>query len=75
MQFFALIGLSLLLAIMSVVGDLYESFLKREAGFKDSGRILPGHGGILDRVDGVLPVMPLFVVLYDWLLVSIEGLH
>ena len=74
-QFFVLLALSLLLTIMSVVGDLYESFLKREAGIKDSGRILPGHGGILDRVDGVLPVMPLFVVFYDWLIVPIEGLY
>ena len=70
-----LIGLSLLLTIMSVAGDLYESFLKREAGVKDSGRILPGHGGILDRVDGVLPVMPLFVVFYDWLIAPVEGLY
>ncbi len=74
-QFLLLMGLSLMLTIMSVVGDLYESFLKREAGIKDSGRILPGHGGILDRVDGLLPVMPLFVVFYDWLIVPIEGLH
>ena len=74
-QFLVLLGLSLLLTIMSVVGDLYESFLKREVGIKDSGRILPGHGGILDRVDGVLPVMPLFVVFYDWLIIPIEGLY
>ncbi|MDH3342860.1 MAG: phosphatidate cytidylyltransferase [Gammaproteobacteria bacterium] len=70
-----LLALSLMLTVMSVVGDLYESFLKREAGIKDSGRILPGHGGILDRVDGVLPVMPLFVVFYDWLIVPVPGLH
>ena len=75
LQFLLLLGLSLMLTIMSVVGDLYESFLKREAGIKDSGRILPGHGGILDRVDGLLPVMPLFVVFYDWLIAPIAGLH
>ncbi|MDH5710131.1 MAG: phosphatidate cytidylyltransferase [Gammaproteobacteria bacterium] len=74
-QSLLLIGLSLLLTIMSVAGDLYESFLKREAGVKDSGRILPGHGGILDRIDGVLPVMPLFVVFYDWLIMPVEGLY
>lgn len=75
LQFLLLIGLSLLLTIMSVVGDLFESFLKREAGMKDSGRILPGHGGVLDRVDGILPAMTLFVVFYDWLIAPIAGLH
>lgn len=74
-QNFMLIGLSLLLTVISVAGDLYESFLKREAGVKDSGNILPGHGGILDRVDGVLSVMPIFVVFFDWLIMPIEGLH
>lgn len=45
-----------LLAVLAQMGDLFESWLKRRAGVKDSGRLLPGHGGALDRLDGVVPV-------------------
>jgi phosphatidate cytidylyltransferase len=57
------LGAAAVVAVFGVLGDLAESMLKRSVGVKDSGRILPGHGGLLDRFDALLLVLPVLVLL------------
>lgn len=69
----ATVGLRLLLAacggvlaVLAVLGDLFESWIKRRAGVKDSGNLLPGHGGVLDRLDGLVPVSIVAALAVAW---------
>ena len=63
--------MGLFCGIIGQFGDLAESALKRNVGVKDSGGLVPGHGGVLDRVDGLMFVGPVFYFYYKWVLVGL----
>ncbi len=69
----ALVSVAVTMSVVGQVGDLVESQLKREGNVKDSSHLLPGHGGVLDRVDSLLFTFPLAFVLLRWLVLPVPG--
>ena len=67
----AVILFAILVSVAGQVGDLVESMLKREAGVKDSSHLIPGHGGMLDRIDSLLFTLPVSYALLGWLLIPV----
>ena len=66
-----LITLAILVSFFCQLGDLFISFLKRKAKVKDTGELLPGHGGVLDRIDGILFAVPIGMAIYEFLILVI----
>lgn len=64
----AAVLLAIVLSVLSQIGDLFESWLKRRAGIKDSGQLIPGHGGAMDRVDGLV-----FATIALWIVSTVSG--
>lgn len=71
-QIAAYVILGVIVSTLAVVGDLFESWLKRRVNLKDSGSCLPGHGGILDRIDSLLPVAVFFYTAQSWIVALLQ---
>ena len=70
-SFYIMLFFATIITALSIFGDIYQSFLKRQANLKDSGSILPGHGGLFDRLDSFCPTIPIFFLVCSYLYIEI----
>ena len=68
-MFYNLIFISIIVSLLCQLGDLFISYLKRKAKVKDTGDLLPGHGGVLDRIDGMLFALPVGIIYWKYILI------
>ena len=70
-SFYIMLFFAIIITALSIFGDIYQSFLKRQANVKDSGSIIPGHGGLFDRLDSFCPTLPIFFLVCNYLYIEI----
>ena len=70
-SFYIMLFFATMISALSIFGDIYQSFLKRQANVKDSGSIIPGHGGLFDRLDSFCPTLPIFFLVCNYLYIEI----
>jgi phosphatidate cytidylyltransferase len=71
-SFYIMLFFATIITALSILGDIYQSFLKRQANLKDSGSIIPGHGGLFDRLDSFCPTLPIFFLVCHYLFIEIS---
>jgi phosphatidate cytidylyltransferase len=71
-SFYIMFFFAIIITALSIYGDIYQSFLKRQAKLKDSGSIIPGHGGLFDRLDSFCPTIPIFFLVCNYLYIEIS---
>jgi len=71
-SFYIMLFFATMISALSIFGDIYQSFLKRQANLKDSGSIIPGHGGLFDRLDSFCPTLPIFFLVCNYLYIGIS---